>query len=300
MTPAKQVDIEQGTPQWHVWRHPLLGASDISALFVDDRGHSVSPYKTARDLWFEKSGLGEPEDEDRSWLFRKGHEVEAELRQMFSKYKGIAIRPTCFERGIFGASLDGYDKTVGVFEAKYVGKEALKAISEGEIPPHHRIQVQCQLYASDSDKGVYGARGYGSTAAHVIEFGRDEKLIKSILKKAEAFMESIHSGTPPELAPDDTLFISEKSAVNVFNALSQLKRMKDKLEAEYEELEKKAKEFATHSKVRCGNVLIVEAERSGSIDYLKIPEVKALAEEYIEKFRKRSSRYKTIRFAKVD
>lgn len=287
---AKQVHIDQGTPEWLLWRQPLLTASDTAATFDE------SPYKTIGDLWFEKSGLGTPDDEDRSWIFQKGHEVEAELRQLFSDHVQIPIHPACFEKGIFGCSLDGYDKSVGVFEAKYVGKEVLKKIAGGEIPKHHRIQVQTQLYGSDSDKGFYGAKNGKDRI--VIPFGRDEKLIKKIIQKGEAFMEMVRSGKIPELSARDTLFITDPRQVAIFQKLKTLKEQRDSIEAEYTELDKLVKSMASHPKVRCGNVTVTEATRSGSIDYLKIPEVKALAEEYLEKFRKRSSTYKTIRFGK--
>jgi putative phage-type endonuclease len=290
MSGAKQVDLEQGTPEWHLWRKSGPTASNLPVLF------DVSPYKTARDYWFEASGFGEIEGEDRSWLFRKGHEVEAELRQLFSKHVQTAIHPACFENGIFRASLDGYDKSVGVFEAKFVGKDALKKIADGEIPEHHRIQVQAQLFTSDSDRAYYGAKNGKDKI--VIECGRDEKLIKQIVQKGTAFWESVKSGKCPELSPRDTLFITDQEQVALFERLAKLKAQKEAMENEYEELDKMVKSLANHPKVRCGDILVTEVERAGSIDYLKIPEVKALTEEYLEKFRKKSSVYKQIRFGK--
>src|ERR1700733_11913673 len=111
MTAAKQIQIIQGSPEWHNWRRKGIGASDVAALF------GKSPYKTKRDLWFEKAGLGEPDDEDRTYIFRKGHEAEAELRELFSKHTKIEISPACFEKDdIFLASLDGYHKSLGILE----------------------------------------------------------------------------------------------------------------------------------------------------------------------------------------
>jgi Asp-tRNA(Asn)/Glu-tRNA(Gln) amidotransferase C subunit len=108
----------------------------------------------------------------------------------------------------------------------------------------------------------------------------------------------VQSGKCPELSAQDTMFITDKKQVEYFQRLAALKRKKDEIEAEYEELDKIVKSLASHSKVRCGEVLVTEVERAGSIDYLKIPEVKALAQEYLEKFRKRASVYKSIRFGK--
>lgn len=294
MSAAKQVMITQGTPEWLDWRRGRMTASDQAAL------QGESPYKTRRDVWFEKAGLGEPEDEDRSWIFRRGHETEAELRELFSAHANIEIMPTCFEKGdIYGASLDGYDKHLGVFEAKLVGKEVLKtAKAKGEIPRHHWIQIQAQLHASDSDKAFWGGRAPTVKGGVVVEFGRDEKFIKKMCKDTEAFWQMLDSNTVPELTDQDTLFIIDPVQVALFKELASLKEKKDLIEGAYSELEAKAKALAVHAKVKCGSATITEVLRAGSIDYNKIPEVVALAEDYLESFRKRASKYKQIRFSK--
>jgi putative phage-type endonuclease len=272
-----------------------MGASDSPPLF------DLSPHKTKRDLWFEKAGLGEPDDEDRSYIFRKGHEAEAELRELVSKHAKMEINPTCFENGIFGASLDGYDKALGVLEAKLVGKDVLeRAKSLNEIPEHHRIQIQHQLYATESDKAYWVAKDMKSKGGHVIPIGRDETFIKTLRKEVERFWETLQDVEPPPLSDRDTMFLVDPKQVEIFQNLAKLKFQKDTLERMYEDLEKKAKALATHTRVKCANVLVLEIERAGSIEYGKIPEVKALAEEYIESFRKKSSRYKSIRFGKAE
>lgn len=295
MGQAKQLDLIQGSPEWLIWRQKGLGASDIAALFGD------SPYKTKRDLWIEKSGLGSPDDEDRSYIYRKGHETEAEIRQMFQEHTKIEINPTCFEREeIFLASLDGYDKSLGILEAKLVGKEALQKAAQGEIPRHHWIQIQAQLHASDSDKAFWGGRAPNIKKGVVVEMGRDEKFIGQIRTEVFSFFEMLRSSKVPELSPQDTLFLSDPELLRLVERLCSLKIQKERLEIEYSEVEKTIKACAIHTKVRCGNLIITEVERAGSIEYAKIPEVKALPEEYIEAFRKKSSIYKAIRFGKAD
>lgn len=289
---AKQIHITQGTPEWHTWRGTGLGASDIAALF------GVSPYKTKRDLWFEKAGFGEPDDEDRSYIFQRGHEAEAEIRELFSKHVKIEISPTCFQNGFFLASLDGYAKGVGILEAKLVGKDALKKIAQGEIPEHHRIQVQSQLYTSEEDKAFYGAKAPKVKGGHIVEMGRDEKLIANIVEEGQRFMESVATGKIPEFSAQDTFFITDPTQVAVFTKLAALRANKVQIENEYADLEKMAKSFAAHQRVRCGHMSITMSERSGSVDYTRIPEVSALSDEYVESFRKKSSFIKTLRFGK--
>ncbi len=290
---SRQINITQGTPEWHSWRKTLLTASDVPAIL------NKSPYKTARDLWFEKSGFGEDEpDESTSRIFRMGHEAEAEIRDLFLKQTKIEMKPTCFENDErFGASLDGYDKRLGILEAKLVGKDVLeRAISTNEIPEHHAIQIQTQLFVSESDKAFWGAKAPKVKDGVVVEIGRNEKLIKEIRAQGIKFWESINSGKAPELSERDTLFITDPEQQELFRRLESLKISKDTIDAEYEKIEKEIKSLATHPKVKCLGVTVTDVERAGSIDYLKIPELKALAQEYIEKFRKSSSTYKKITF----
>lgn len=296
MSAAKQVQITQGTSEWHEWRRKGIGASDVAALF------GKSPYKTKRDLFFEKAGLGEPDDEDRSYIFRKGHEAEAAIRKLFSKHTKIEISPACFEKEEkFLCSLDGHEKGLGILEAKLVGKEALsKAQAQGQIPEHHWIQVQAQLHGSDSDKAYWGGMAPKIKDGVVVEIGRDEKFIKCIREEVGEFYEMLDKNSVPDLTAQDTMFLTNPKFVLMAQELILLKSKKDELEEIYSIIEKNLKEAATHSRVKCGSITISEVERSGSIDYLKIPEVKALAEDYLEKFRKNSSKFKQLRFGKAE
>lgn len=301
MNQSKQVHIEQGSAEWLIRRRKSVCASDLPALFTGPDGEPISPYKTERDLFFEKSGLVDPDDGEKAYIFHKGHQAEAEIRALFIKHTKIPVRPACFERGIFFCSLDGYHNGE-ILEAKLVGSDLLKQIAKKEIPEHHKIQINAQLYISDSDKAYYGAKAPLKKDGVVVEIGRDEKLIKKIIAKGEAFHEAVLAGKIPPLGPYDRLFVTDPKQKKLFERLSKLHSELNSAEykakrAEYEELEELCKAIAdVHPRVRCGDVTITEVERSGSIDFMKIPEVKALTKAYLEKHRKKSSKYKKITF----
>lgn len=295
MSQARQVPFEQGSREWLLRRRKSVCASDIPALFTGPDGEPIDPHKTVRDLFFEKSGLVEPDEGDKAFIFRKGKQAEAELRKLFIEHTQIPIKATCFENGVFFCSLDGYHNGQ-ILEAKLVGRDVLKQIAKRDIPEHHRIQINSQLFISESDKAFYGAKAPSVEEGVVVEIGRDEKLIKQIKAKGEAFYEAVLKGKIPPLSPRDTLFITDPKHIKLFGRLSRLKIEKDRIDAEYDELDKLIKAIANHPRVRCNDVTVTEAERAGSIDYTKIPEVQSLAKEYIERFRKKSTIYKTIRF----
>ncbi len=283
----KQVHYTQGTAEWLQWRDQLVTASQVACIFGEN------PYQTKRDLWFEKNGLAKQDHSDKAAIFRMGHETEADIRELFLKQTGVNMEPTCFERDeIFGASLDGYDKSVGILEAKLVGKEALAKIAQGELPRHHWIQVQAQLFVSDSDKAFYGAKAPKVKDGLIVEVGRDENFMLDLQSRVIAFWESLKGETPP-LTAQDTLFITDQSERDLFALLEKLKARKDAIEEDYDKIAEQVKALATHPKVRCGNVSITESECSGNVDYSKIP---ALAGVDLDQYRKASRTFKTIRF----
>lgn len=46
------VELSQGTPEWHEWRKNGIGGSDATVV------EGISPYRTPRQLFYEKKGLG--------------------------------------------------------------------------------------------------------------------------------------------------------------------------------------------------------------------------------------------------
>ena len=293
MSASVQVNIEQGTPEWHQWRQKGVGASDVAALFDD------SPYKTERDLWFEKVGLGEADDDQNEYIFKLGHKVEDLIRELAQEKFKSSFLPTCFERGKVLASLDGYDPSGVVLEAKLVGAKVLKAASDGVIPVHHDWQIQTQLFSSEADKAVWVGHD-GKKKGQAVEIGRDEAKIKLIENKVDEFWESVDKMVMPPLGPNDIKFITDDPSMKLFRRLTYLKTNRDMLDEEYKAIEAEIKKLADHPKVRCGSVTVTTYERQGSIDYTKIPEVKSLEKEYIEGFRKAASPVKRISFKKEE
>lgn len=286
---SKRVELAQGSSEWLAWRKGGLGGSDSPAVL------GKSPYLTARDLWFEKAGLAEP-PRGNEYVFQKGHETEQKVRELFFRQTNIEMRPACFQNGsIFRASLDGHDRSYGNMEAKLVGNQVLKKAKGGEIPEHHRIQIQHGLYVSEMDK-CYWCGHDGKANGVVIEIGRDEKLIAEIVAKGLDFWGMLERNEPPPLTARDTLFLTDPEAKKIFSRLKKIKEQKDLLDALYSELEQQVKSLSSHPRYGCEGVMVSLVERAGSIDYSKVPELREKGSEYLESFRKRPSSYKRITF----
>lgn len=77
--PIALVDTSTLTEEeWLAWRKKGIGGSDVAAAL------HLSPYKTARDLYFDKIGV-EPtvEQPDKSITFAIGHLLEDVVAQIF-------------------------------------------------------------------------------------------------------------------------------------------------------------------------------------------------------------------------
>ena len=108
MTECQQVDLEQGSPEWHAWRRSKYTASEAAVVmgcapswWEISTPDQLRAYKETG----EKAGVSEYVEKMRA----AGHRIEDVQRE-------VNVFPACFERGPYGASLDGYDP---VYEGWY-------------------------------------------------------------------------------------------------------------------------------------------------------------------------------------
>lgn len=86
-TPNRLVDITTLTEdQWLSWRRKGIGGSDVAVAL------NSSPYRTARDLYYDKIGVVMSDDgPDRSITFQIGHLLEDVVAQIFAKKTGLSV-----------------------------------------------------------------------------------------------------------------------------------------------------------------------------------------------------------------
>lgn len=286
----KIITLEQGTPKWLKWRKSGIGGSDAAAVL------GKSPYMTAYELYMEKINKSVKKDESGSeFIFQRGHETEKKIRAEIFELTGREMLPACIqhsETSFLIGSLDGYDDSLGILEAKLVGKDVLKEIKTGIIPAHHNIQMQHNMMVSeDVDVTRYFAHDLGKQG--VILEVRADKEFQKILFEAEAqFWDRVKNKIAPELTDEDYLTPADPTD---FKKIARVKAKLDKIQSEYDALAEKLKTAYTHPKVAFKNVKIITVTRAGSVDYSKIPEVKNLDKSYVEGFRKAPSTHKQIR-----
>jgi len=295
------IDIEQGSPEWNALRSPRIGASEVAACFQE------SPYYTERELYLFKEGMI-PEwfvQDDKEYIFAKGHRFEEKMRAEWFALTGQDFKPTTRINKKYPhliASLDGEFKDT-IFEAKLVGAAILQEIIEFNRPPrHHWIQVQQQLLITKATKCVYFAHTEDGDGV-VVDVFPDPKFQKELLIKTIAFQRKRKNKEEPAMSKDDFHFAPDSQ---VFDELRELNDRKTAAKKAYEQLDQdyKAKLKEVHSPYGFDNVANIAARvkikkmTRVTIKWFSIPEVVALSEEYINKFRTAGEPYVQAWFSK--
>lgn len=191
----KDESLVQGTDVWKKARTKRIGGSDIASIL------RISPYKTRRDLWLEKTGKKEAPDISKLPHVRRGIEAESVARSLLErKYRVKFTTPTLVHTEYKWAvsSLDGICSNY-TLEIKTMGKEKHLAVKDGEVPDYYECQVQWGLMISGLTKGLFVS--YRPEDGSMYEKWIDEDKDKQVemLNAAKEFWSWVQNNTePPE------------------------------------------------------------------------------------------------------
>jgi len=156
------VNVEQGSKEWLEFRSTGIGSSDAPIIM------GVSPWKTAHQLYLEKSKQVKPEKR-KSNAMTRGNVLEVAARNYFELLVGADFFPVVYrdeELDFIIASLDGYNQERGeILEIKAPGvKDHVTAI-QGKIPDKYFPQCQhlimvsktnlCNYFSYDGRNGIH-------------------------------------------------------------------------------------------------------------------------------------------------
>ena len=72
--------------EWLAYRRKGIGGSDVAALL------GISPWRTARDLYFDKLNIVEVEDNEDNWVaLEMGHLLESLVAKIFQHRTGYKV-----------------------------------------------------------------------------------------------------------------------------------------------------------------------------------------------------------------
>lgn len=287
-----KLDLIQGSPEWLAARRNYLTASDSSCLF------ELNPYKTKLQLFEEKAfGKEQPISDTKQTLFNIGHKAEEAGRNWYHKHFGIELKPAVLvsvPHPDILASLDGLNESKGfIFEAKYIGQEALDEVKKGNIKPNHDCQVQTQLLVSGAEKCVYFGLAPNGDAA-IVDVYPNKDLQRDIAEAAAKFMADVRAGDAPEPSMRD-FYTPEDPR---FEMLRKLKEQGDQAADDFEALKRELTEhYSSYARIRAGGLTITRSFRKGAIQYAKIPQLKGVD---LEKYRAKASETVTVRLDKKE
>lgn len=197
--------------EWLKYRTKGIGGSDVSIIA------GINPFKSAHQLWLEKTEQIEPEQTDSEYA-HFGTLLEPIVRKEFTQRTGIRVRQKHMllqseEYPFMFADLDGVineDGEMAVFEAKTASAYTQEVWEEG-IPAPYILQVQHYMAVTGAKRTYIAALvGGNHFYHHAVE--RDEEMIGKIVAMAKYFWEThVLGGIEP--VPDGS-----EATTNYFNS----------------------------------------------------------------------------------
>ena len=82
--------------EWLAYRRRGIGGSDVAAIM------GISPFRTARDLYFDKRGIAPFEDNEGNWVAMKmGHFLEDLVAKIYLRRKSRSVPMLCQDCAYF-------------------------------------------------------------------------------------------------------------------------------------------------------------------------------------------------------
>ncbi len=256
--------------EWLMWRRNGIGSSDAPVIMNDRHmGDNLL------NKWEEKV-LGKVKPDNIFMMHGRANEEPA--RQSFEAKMGLSVFPGNVESSDTSwlrASLDGIDvegKTL--VEIKCAGKKDHSVALSKKIPEKYIAQCQHQL-AVTGLPGMY-YYSYHDFKGVIVEVARDEKYIKELLTKEQAFWDLVLAKEPPEIYQD---MQSNQTWKKLAARLLKLRSYDEEKEKIVEEL----KELANGCGARGHGIEMQRQKVKGAVDYSKIPELKGVDLELYRK-----------------
>ncbi|MCL2773367.1 MAG: YqaJ viral recombinase family protein [Oscillospiraceae bacterium] len=141
--------------EWHEYRRKGIGGSDAAAIL------GLSPFCTARDIYYEKIGAEPKIDDEQNWVAKQvGHRLESLVGEIFSRKTDLKIyKPTDmythakypFMLANIDYLVEMLDGTQAVLECKTAGYNSQDKWADGAVPMQYEIQVRHYMAVMDID-----------------------------------------------------------------------------------------------------------------------------------------------------
>jgi putative phage-type endonuclease len=190
----REVQLVQGTDEWHSWRRERITASNVPVILLE------SDFQTPYELWC--GYIHQPtEKAPPTFAMQRGHALEGVVRDEFCLHVGREFYPVCFENTAYpflGASLDGWapigDSGI-VLEIKVPSREKHQLALNGQVPRTYMGQIQAQLLITEATHAEYVSYDPQEKSWARVTVLPDQRYFERIIKAAQAFMDLVRA--PP-------------------------------------------------------------------------------------------------------
>lgn len=156
MLELETLHIAYKSPDWYSLRQSGIGGSDASSIY------GVSKWKTAYELWEEKTGKREPKDLSGNKAVEYGTKAEEHLTKLFvldyPQFTLIDTKDMVYKRGFMFASLDGelLEESTGLrgfleIKTSEIRSSVDWAKWKGKIPVYYYTQILHYFLVTDFD-----------------------------------------------------------------------------------------------------------------------------------------------------
>ena len=201
---------------WLDYRRRGIGGSDVSAIF------GTSPFRTARDLYYDKLNIASVEDDEGNWVaMEMGHLLEPLVAKIFERKTGYRVYQIkkMFQHPQYPwmlADVDYFvelpDGTTAILEIKttnYNARDNWWMNGKETVPVYYESQGRHYMAVTDLDRCFFCCL-YGNNEEEVIirEVKRDFEYEAEMVFLEQYFWENhVLTRTPPPYTEDGDLVI---------------------------------------------------------------------------------------------
>lgn len=198
---------------WLDYRRKGIGGSDAAAVI------GVSPYKTARDVYYEKLGRQPDYKDDSGWVAMEvGKRLEDLVAAIFARKTGFRVwqEKVMYQHPLFPfmlADIDYFFETpngvVGILECKTANIHAKDKWDDDAVPYHY--ELQCRHYMAVKNMDIaYCACLFGNSENDFVYrcIERDLDTEEDLIMQEEAFwVDNVEGQVEPVLSGSGDLVL---------------------------------------------------------------------------------------------
>jgi putative phage-type endonuclease len=239
-------------------RRTFIGGSDIAAIL------GFSRYRTAVDVWAEKTGALAPEDISKKLPIRLGHKLEPVIAELFEEETGFKVKRAAesFTHKKFPHFKAQVDRLVigedALLECKSAGEFKAKEWEGDDVPQEYVLQCLWQLAVTGKDLCYIACLIGGNRDFFYKRIERDDEMIANIEKQAAEFWDRyvLPKKMPPASAGDSAtlykLFPKGDESVIVLPEYESRMSLYKSLGKDIDELEEKRDRIANEIRQAIG------------------------------------------------